>query len=51
MFHAENIAVYALAVVYSAAKRDVAVILRNDDQARFWFNGGLFLERALHRLR
>jgi tetratricopeptide (TPR) repeat protein len=44
IFHADKIEAYALAIVYSASKRDVVAVLSNDDEASYWLNGRHFLD-------
>ncbi len=44
VFHAENIAAYALAIVYSTTRQDVVLLAGADDSARIWHNGKLVLD-------
>jgi len=44
VLHAENIAGYALAIVYSTTRRDVVLLVGTDDSARIWQKGKLVLD-------
>jgi serine/threonine protein kinase/tetratricopeptide (TPR) repeat protein len=44
VFHREQIAGYALAIVYSTTKREIVLLAGTDDAARVWQNGKLVLD-------
>ena len=39
IFHRDDVAAYALAVVASGSKREVVLLIGTDDSAQFWING------------
>jgi len=44
VFNSDNVAAYALSIVYATARKDVVLLIATDDAARVWLNGRLVLE-------
>ena len=44
IYNADDVAAYALTIVYSTTKQDIALLIGTDDAARIWQNGRLLLD-------
>ena len=44
IYNADDVAAYAMTILYSTTKRDVALLIGTDDAARIWQNGRLLLD-------